>query len=106
MEEDAKAVKIAMGERKLDAVITAAGGWAGGNISCAPFTPFSFTFFVYFFILITVSISTAASIFESSDRMIRFNVNSSLVASHVAASHLKEVHLCLSESPKGSFISL
>jgi len=39
MDEDAAAVKGLLKERKLDAVVAVAGGWAGGHIGCIPPPP-------------------------------------------------------------------
>jgi len=65
LEEDTKAVATALAAQKFDAVTSVAGGWSGGNIA-------------------------SDSVIASVEQMWRFNVQSSVAAAAVAASHLKE----------------
>eukprot|EP01094_Clydonella_sp_ATCC50884_P027921 TRINITY_DN822_c0_g1_i1.p1 TRINITY_DN822_c0_g1~~TRINITY_DN822_c0_g1_i1.p1 ORF type:complete len:231 (-),score=74.56 TRINITY_DN822_c0_g1_i1:105-797(-) len=66
-QEDAKAVLEALDARKgtFDALVNVAGGWAGGGIK-------------------------NESVFESVDKMWKFNVQSAVAASHIASALLRE----------------
>jgi len=65
MDQDVQTIKTVLDDTKLDALICVAGGWAGGNIA------------------------TESSL-SAVDKMWKFNVQSAICASHVAALHLKE----------------
>eukprot|EP00761_Pharyngomonas_kirbyi_P003908 gb/GECH01003912.1/.p1 GENE.gb/GECH01003912.1/~~gb/GECH01003912.1/.p1 ORF type:complete len:240 (+),score=68.69 gb/GECH01003912.1/:1-720(+) len=58
-------VKETLGDQKLDAVLCVAGGWAGGNAASSKYIP-------------------------NSEAMWESSVNTSLIASQVAAKHLKD----------------
>eukprot|EP00128_Syssomonas_multiformis_P018752 Colp12_sorted_trinity150504_noHs@20350 len=63
-------VGVALADTKLDAVLCVAGGWAGGNASNKDFV-------------------------KNTDLMVKQSINSSVVAAHIAAVHLKEGGLAL-----------
>mmetsp|Transcript_45588 Transcript_45588/g.114722 ORF Transcript_45588/g.114722 Transcript_45588/m.114722 type:complete len:234 (-) Transcript_45588:1064-1765(-) len=65
LEADVSSVSVALGEKKLDAVVNVAGGWAGGALK-------------------------GKGVFASVDQMWRFNVQSAVAASHIACNFLKE----------------
>nr|KAJ3421496.1 hypothetical protein HK105_003297 [Polyrhizophydium stewartii] len=58
-------VAEALGNHKLDAILTVAGGWAGGNLA-------------------------DSSLFANTDAMISQSIHSSVIAARLAALHLKE----------------
>eukprot|EP01127_Copromyxa_protea_P021990 TRINITY_DN770_c0_g1_i1.p1 TRINITY_DN770_c0_g1~~TRINITY_DN770_c0_g1_i1.p1 ORF type:complete len:243 (+),score=59.88 TRINITY_DN770_c0_g1_i1:100-828(+) len=62
---DAKTLDSSLGDKKFELVVGVAGGWASGSIA-------------------------APSVLNSIDKMIKFNLNSSIVVAYIAQRHLKE----------------